>query len=206
MRGLVFAAMLLASVATKIANASIIINTDQSASGSLGTVNFMDNTGTTVFGETDGAIVEFAGIESLVASGGQSRITSEIDTSFTDLNISVPGFTFDRLVFRLFNPVSDGTVTIRATDDGGNVFEQTLALTGVSGEFFNVQSDNVQQIASVSFTSAGVQDIRQVRVGGLTEEGGAPPEIPEPGTMALLGSGLVAVGLRNRLTKLLQKQ
>lgn len=207
MSGLGLAAMLLASVAINIANASIIINTDQSASGSLGTVDFTDGTGIVVLGETDGTIVEFAGTESLLANGGQARIESENDASFTDLDISVPGFAFDRLVFRLFNPVSDGTVTIRATDDSGTVFEETLALTGTSGEFFNVQSDNVQQIASVSFTSsAGVQDIRQVRVGGLTEEGGAPPEIPEPGTMALLGSGLLAVGFRKYRTKFLQKR
>jgi hypothetical protein len=207
MKALGVAMLLLASVASSIANASIIINTDQSASGSLGTVDFTNGTGMLVTGVTDGATVEFQGTESLVSNGGQSRITAENDALFTDLTISIPGFTFDRLVFRLFNPAADGTVNIEATDDGGNVFQQILPLTGVSGEFFNVQSDNVQQISSVSFTSsAGVQDIRQVRVGGLSEEGGAPPEIPEPGTMALLCSGLLVVGCRNRLTKFLLRQ
>jgi hypothetical protein len=204
MRAFGIATMLLASVAF-VSHASIIINTDQSASGSLGTVDLDDATGTTVTGITDGATVEFTGTESLVSGGGQARIDAS-DGSYTDLDITVPGFTFDRLVFRLFGPSSGQTVTIRATDDTGTVFEETLALTGIpSGDFFNVESDAVQQIASVSFTtSTGIESVRQVRVGGLEETGGAPPEIPEPSTMGLLGSGLVAVGLRSRLLKFLR--
>ena len=182
------------------ANASIIIDTDQAASGSLGIVLAVDGTGSTVFGEVGGTTtVQLDGTESLIATGGQSQFESS-DGLFTSLNITVPGFNFDRLVFRIFDPVADGTVTITATDTFGNVFQTTLALSdNPSGDFFNVDSDDLQQISAVSFeTSQGIESVRQVRVGGLAEDINV---VPEPGTYALLASGLGLCALWKRRTK-----
>lgn len=182
-------------------SATIVINTDQSASGSLGTVDFTDNPSCNpCFGETDGKQVQFDGIESLLANGGQSRIES-IDGLFTSMQISVPGFAFDRLVFRLFGPGANGqSVAIVAEDTAGLQFAAVLPLgNNPSGEFFNVQSDAGQQIKSVSFQTSGngVEDLRQVRVGGFTNDGSAA--VPEPVTYLLTGAGLMGLSLIRRL-------
>ena len=188
------------SIGTTAANANIIIDTDQSASGSLGTVHLENSvSGIVVFGEVDGADVRFEGLETLLTSSGngQSSISSKNDSTFADLSITLPNYSFDRLVFQLFKPAANGTVTIKATDTFGTVFQQTIAFNGNS-QFFNVDSDALQQIASVSiFSSAGVEQIRQVRVGGITEQS----PVPEPGTYALLASGLGLCAFFKRRSK-----
>ena len=192
------AALALLFMATT-ANATIMINTNQAASGSIGIVLAVDGTGNPVFGEADGTSVRFDAAESLIATGGQSRFEAA-DGLFTDTLITLPGFNFDRLVFNLFDPVADGTVNITATDTFGNVFVAELGLSQNGQNFYNVESDDLQQIASVSLsTSVGVGSLRQVRVGGI-EESLAP--IPEPGTYALLASGLGVCAWFKRRSKL----
>ena len=88
---------------------------------------------------------------------------------------------------------------MNAYDQSNNLFTQVLTLSGNGQNFINVDSDALQQISSVNFTTTApvfIEDIAQVRVGGIEQAA-----VPEPATLSLLGFGLAAVAARKKFAK-----
>jgi hypothetical protein len=150
---------------------------------------------TTISGclNTDHAfLVSFTSSDPLVyAAGGQSRIEGA-DDGFHTVTISVPdGWTFSKLQLNIM-AAADGHVTFTGDPNGtGEEFE----LSGNGENRFTILGE---RLTSVSFqTTVGVDDLRQVRIGGL--ERIQPTEVPTPGALGLLGLGLIGLGIGRKL-------
>jgi hypothetical protein len=103
--------------------------------------------------------------------------------------------TFTRAVFNI-NAGEDGAVLIHVEGvniDGG-FFEEEWEVDANGQNFFTVDAINGQFMTSIGLTAidgAVFEDLRQVRLGGGQIQD--IPEVPEPASMVLLGSGLAAV-------------
>ena len=197
------------------ASATIIIVDASSIQGDNVLLDDEDQSGTMIQGSTqNGTVVNFTGttvgggttIRS--SSQGQARVEGALDLStdakndtllLSSLDFSLDGgVTFNDLELNLFSGgQGSGSVTFFITDNGAQVFDFTRTLT--NGEnFFGFQGIDGQTISSVRFTTtAGIQDVRQVR---LTEA--SMSAVPEPPTWAFMIVGLGAVGysMRRRRT------
>jgi hypothetical protein len=132
--------------------------------------------------------------------GGQAQIVAT-DGSFTFLDISLAAvdWTFAKLVLNIdaedngfvnFTGVPGGTSgTFNLDKNGQNYFT-------ITGADFS----SVSFTTNVGVTNVGVSDVKQVRIGGIVDQ--TPPitsDVPTPGTLGLLGVGLLTSGaLRNK--------
>jgi hypothetical protein len=184
------------------ATAAIIINTDQSGSGSLGTVSLPGGTtGLLIQGTADsGALLNFTGTETLTApSNGQARIEA-VDGQFTTMTIAFSlGQLFDRIVFNL-DAAATGTLTVTAFNQNNVATVQALGLAAAGQNFINVDASGADLISRIQFTSTvGITDIAQVRVDAIAGNGGIDVNaVPEPSTFGLIGSGLLGLGFLRR--------
>lgn len=204
---LLAAAGLAASLAASPAAALIVIGTGASGVDVDENLLFTNNPppGLEIEGITNntGTLVDITGGEVLYGSGGQARVRAQadnrIDTPFTYQGVSnqLLGFDFDDAslafsdaVFRVF--VGRGTatsLTITAFDTLGTQFQQTLAIPR-SG-FFNLTTLDNQLIDRFSIAANGsIEDVRQVRFGGIVEAG----VIPEPTAWAIMIVGFAGAG------------
>ncbi len=161
------------------------------------------STGNPVTGATNQTSTVFnfsSNVNLTTPSAGQARIERAGGGTFNTLTITPVNslVTFNELDFNI-NAVANGFVTFTATEDNGQMTTSQAFTLDASGQnFFSVVAINNQRIRSVMFTTTvGVQDVRQVRVGGLATGTPTAP-IPEPTTMLLLGSGLAGVAARLR--------
>ncbi len=135
----------------------------------------------------------FSSNENIITpAGGQARIEAS-DGAFSTLRIEPfnTGIFFTELDFNV-NANTNGMVTITATENNGMMTAMTFSVASGGENFFQVLAINNQLIRSVTISSTSqiFQDIRQIRVGGVTTSNNP---IPEPTTMLLLGTGLAGI-------------
>lgn len=164
--------------------------------------------GLNAFGVTNqtNTLVTFTGIEALATlAQGQARITGA-DGNISQLSFGLnPGFGFTEVEFNIFgggNASTASLATLTFTDQFGGTFAADYNLDNNSNWFSAASFDN-QLITNVSILLNGsVPDIRQVRIGGISEIDGLNPGgvIPEPASWAMMmaGFGLVGGAMRRR--------
>jgi hypothetical protein len=159
--------------------------------------------------------VSTSGGGSLTANGGQARFDAtggninNFSINMDDPSLGIAGIVFN--INSLNGSPSNVTITVNAFDQFGNaeapqLFAGTL---GNGNNFFNLTSADgeIATTVSVLSTLANIEDIRQVRIAaedlpppcptGQTCGGGGPG-IPEPATLFLLGSAMLAYGAARR--------
>ena len=191
------------------AGATIIIGTGPGALQPPENVLFTNNpaNGTTITGVTNQTVtsISITGGETLVGNGGQARVEAAdglvsttggafggLPASQLAFDLTDPALAFTSTEFRIF--VGSGaatTATLTFLDSTGQTFSNTFDI--LPNGFFNALATNGETIDKFSFTTNGsFEDVRQVRVGGITTLPSAL--VPEPMSWALMIIGFGGVG------------
>jgi hypothetical protein len=190
------------------AGATILIGTGPGTLQPPENVLFTNNpaNGTTVAGVTNqtATSVSFTGGEILAGNGGQARIEAAdglvnstgaafggLPASQLAVDLTNPALGFTSTEFRIF--VGSGTATtatLTFLDTAGQTFSNTFDI--LPNGFFNALASDGQAIDKFSFTTNGTfEDVRQVRLGGISSVVGL---VPEPMSWALMIFGFGGVG------------
>jgi hypothetical protein len=197
----ILAGPLPASAAVFLCDGANCVNTDEN-------VLVDAQTGNQVLGVTNqtNATVVFSGEPLVQQASGQASIGAA-DGLLNDLTFSlVDGWTFETAIFNLspFPGPADNEATrvfITYLDSLGNtgMLERELAVNG--NNFTGIYGTEGELFTSISFAfpgETGIQDFRQLRLGGVSQP--VVGAIPEPTTwaMMLLGFGAIGFGMRRR--------
>lgn len=200
------------ALSTHLAHADIVITQTPGNVPGVDTVIFNACSGTetgpalTVQGclsSSQSTIVDFTSDENLVAGG--AGVQADVDT-FDSMRINVnPLLTssFTTLIFNLdvaddpeTNGPDEGQVVISVQPIGEPLFVSTPFDIASNGQnFFRIQAINGEAIQFVDFLSTiQLDEIQSIRIGGIP----GVPSVPEPGTIMLLGLGVIALGVGAR--------
>lgn len=210
------AASALALLMAAPASATILIGTGAGTLQPDENLLFNNNpaNGATVAGITNqtDTLVSIMGGEVLAGNGGQARLQAAdglINTTFTfnglagqrlGFDLSNPALAFANTEFRIFVGGGSATqATLTFVDTAGAQFRNTFAIP--SNGFFNAQVTGGPQIDYFTIaTNGSLQDVRQIRIGGIERFEVPSGAIPEPATwlMMILGFGAIGATLRHR--------
>jgi hypothetical protein len=211
LKTLISPAILALGLSAGTASANIIFSTDPSAVLPGGEINILfetPQTGTTITGEVDhtgiGAIfTSLTGqtlqqtaqgqadiFNALNPNGGNVNCATQLSLCLTSMDFHLANFLgFGDFMVNLASGV--GTATVIANDNQGNTYTYTL---GPGQNFFSLLAVDGQLITDVKVLApGGFNDYKQPRVSevqGVT--------LPEPGSLALLGGVLGAIGITAR--------
>jgi hypothetical protein len=158
-----------------------------------------NTTGPTVIGRTNqsNVLVSFQSNEALIASANGQADLKAADGGFKLLDIYLTdGGTFGDLIFNLKAGVGDsGVALVTVNLLGGGT--QTYDLGVDNGQnFLTIYATDTDRITSVNInsdtdvTAVEITDGKQFRI---SEVQGTSVPVPEPGTLALLGVGLLGI-------------
>jgi hypothetical protein len=128
---------------------------------------------------------------------GQADIFGSADTPnttlLTNISITTPGYTFQDFILNLQN--GTGTATVTAIDNFNTSFQYELGngqnfltILAVPGSGQSIESISVQ------VSGGGFSEFKQPRISGPA----AVTQLPEPGSLALLGAVIGAIGVTTR--------
>lgn len=190
-----------------LANASIMFTLGNVPSGDVNILLNTGQTGNIVQGTASGMLVDFSSTQSLLEpSSGQARVSANPEgTSLTNLKVYLDnGGTYGDIIINPFTSGSGAgtggpaTVTVVSLLNGAPEANSTFSYNiGNGSNFLTIVASSNESIVSTSISVAGgINDLRQPRISGpFTGPGGQGGQVPEPGTMSLLGGGLLGIGL-----------
>ena len=157
--------------------------------------------------QVTGTFNEFPGLNAVFTStqtleedaSGQARILASGGSLLDNITISLSGGnTFGDLIFALNPPSGNVPNPSYSITANGTLTSQSSAGSVTTGNpFFTIVATG-EQLTSVSISSSGLGDIRQIRFSDITAPGGGGGgggEIPEPSTFAMLGGSIIAIAL-----------
>ena len=168
-------------------------------------------TGTTITGEVDHATPTIPVVFNTLTgqtlqqtAQGQADIFNLAGTPLTSMETSIPGFGFTDFIMNPNN--GTGTALVTATDNMAQTFtymlgpgQNFLTIVAVAGSNEVITDVKIQQ--NPGTTGFGFNDFKQPRVSGVCTLGTTgctpvvfPPVVPEPASLAILGSALVGFG------------
>lgn len=156
----------------------------------------MSVTGT---GNNSGFLVNFSSTQDILTApaNGQARVEATSGL-LNEVTISVPGSTFETLVFNAFNGSGALDIIAVANELGGGSQTFNFSYDLSNGQNFSTYTTiNGETIASVTLTSVGgFTDLRQIRIGGVSVPS---TNVPDGGaTVAFLGLGIAGLALVRR--------
>jgi len=163
------------------ANSFNLTNNNLGLSGVLGTVTTVQN------GSNVNVSIQMSPGYAILVNGGDLGFTTTGGLVLTSSSLST--FSVSGMSATL---KSNGTI-------GGFTFDSLFQTSGSGGQklpttlSFTVLNANVNQITGLGLHFCVLGEERGCATTGFTTTGGNPPAVPEPGTLSLLGTGLVGI-------------
>ena len=164
------------------ANSFNLTNNNLGLSGVLGTVTTVQN------GSNVNVSIQMSPGYAILVNGGDLGFTTTGGLVLTSSSLST--FSVSGMSATL---KSNGTI-------GGFTFDSLFQTSGSGGQklpttlSFTVLNANVNQITGLGLHFCVLGEERGCATTGFTTTGENPPAVPEPGTLSLLGTGLVGIG------------
>ena len=152
-------------------------------------------------GNNDAMPVQFSSTQELMVHSGTSNssdIKTPAGTNITNITIMSPGNIFTGLDLDVSHPVDPNVIVVVTMSDGTTFPVMPSGWATSTQNFLQITTIGGELISKVTIDSTGFVSLRKELVAGIAP---APPPIPEPSSMLLLGSGvlLLAQGLRRKL-------